>query len=295
VDWPQARAILLITFAVVNGLLAYAIWGPSSAGSGTTGRSDPAQLQAVRDRLSELGLDLAVQIPQKPTPVPQFLRVQYEPTPDLPFIRYETSGGRLDSLIDPSRPRLDTTSAHLEPTVDRATGVVRYRPLGRGAAAREVRLENRSAVRQVVEEYLRAEGMFRQDARFSRFYPAGEGFLGLEYTQVFQGASVFSSYRRVVVSRSGIQTVEELWAKPLTFRGEQKAVLAPTEALLRVAGHAGGQARRSFTEIEFGYYAGSPLGGRGGSAYAEDLIPVWRIVLSTGEVFHINAFTGEVE
>lgn len=295
-DWPRARAILLMAFTVVNGLLAYAVWGPSVSGSAVIGRSDQAHLQTVRARLGELGMDLAVAIPNAPPLVPQFLRVEYNRTPDIPHVRAELFGDIHGRFVDQLEVRaLELGDSALEPSVDRATGVVLYQPFARGSAAREIRLENRQAVRQAIDEYLRSEGLHRTDSRFTRFFPAGEALVGVEYIQIFEAVPVFTGYRRVIVSRNGIEKIEEQWAKPLTFRGEQKAVLAPTEALLRVAGHVGGQGRRTFTEIELGYYAGRPLGGAEGSALAEDLVPVWRIALDSGEVFYINAFTGELE
>lgn len=274
-DWPRARAILLVAFAVINGLLAYAVWGPPvTTGQTAIGRGDPAHFQAVRARLTELGLDLAVAIPQSPSLMPQFLRVEYDMTS-------QTASGAGEPV---GRPQ-----------VERATGAREFHPQAQGTAAREVRLDNKQAVRQAAEEYLRTEGLYRVDTRYTRTYSAGDGLTGVEFIQVFQGFPVFSGYCRVIVSRFGIEAVEERWAKPHSFRGEQKAVLAPTEALLRVAGHVGVAPGRTFTEIELGYYAGRPLGGAEGSAYAEDLVPVWRIALDTGDLFHINAFTGELE
>lgn len=283
-DWPRARAILLVAFTLINGLLAYAVWGPSVTGNTAVGRGNPGHIQTVRARLGELGLDLAVAIPQSPSLMPQFLRVEYDTTPEALLPGNESIGRPV--VGQPGGGGLQA---------ERATGVRLLDLQAQGTAAREVRLDNKQAVRQAAEDYLRVEGLYRPDSRFTRTYPAGDGLVGVEYIQVFQGVPVFSGYCRVVISRFGVETVEERWARPLSFRGEQKAVLAPTEALLRVAGHVGGTSGRTFTEIELGYYAGRPLGGAEGSAYAEDVVPVWRIALDTGDLFYINAFTGELE
>ena len=173
-DWPRARAILLAAFMLVNGLLAYALWGPSVAGSATIGRTSPAYVQSVRTRLADLGLELAVAIPTPPAMMPQFLRVEYDSTPDFPEFRVEHSTRRPGSYE--IRPRaFELGSARVEPSVERATGIVRYRPAARGAAARDVRLDQRQSVRQAADEYLRAEGQSRSDMRFTRVYPAAEG------------------------------------------------------------------------------------------------------------------------
>lgn len=294
-DWPRARAILLVAFTVVNLILAYSIWAPSEVFSGL---SEPPHLRTVdqvRARLldSQLILPQSVTVPRTPGSM-HFLHVEYRPTPDLLEWPSESFGnptpyiGRLDPAV----------LERLKPTLDPATQAVIYHPNGTGSAAHEVRLDNRTQVHQVAEEYLRQSLLLPPGAYFDSVRSLAEGERAeVEFVPHFDGYPVFSGYVRTEVSGRGIETVSRFWVQPVGYTdAAPKSVRPATEALLRLAGRLTGKKKRTIVDIQLGYYAGRELISTQTDAIKGwDTVPVWRISLDSGEVYYINAFNGEWE
>lgn len=297
-DWERARAILLVAFALVNAILAYSIWGPSEAFPGVSEAPHQKQIEQVRGTLLQRGLVLpdTVAVPRTPAPM-QFLHVEYRPTPEFQPGSAELSG-RANGPAE--SPEGAGPYSFLAPTIEKETEALVLSPLATGNAARDVKLENRLHVQQVVEEYLRRESLMPQRASFTGIFPQPEtGHLIVEYVPVFQEYPVFSGYVRVEVSSQGIERLKLYWVQPGGYTdAPPKAVRPAVEALLRLAGRLGGSGvkPRVVTDIQLGYYAGRSLTDEDGTTiHGWDTVPVWRISLDTGEVYYINAFNGEWE
>jgi hypothetical protein len=283
-DWPKARAIMLLAFTLVNAVLVYAIWVPTGFFSGVAAVRRQ-ELEHVRTTLSTRGLTLPTTV-RLPTPPVQmrFLHVTYEPPNG-------TAEQAPKGSTDGSLPGLN-------PVFDK-TGAISYSPKSLGDAAHEVKLENRDQVQQMAEEFLRAHGLLPQDAMFIGVTQrVSQGTVLVEWVPVFDHYPVYSGSVQAEVSSHGVETVRWYWVQPRQFTdAAPKAVRPATEALLRLAGRLGTRAKNPVVqEINLGYYAGrslteAPLGVLSGW----DTVPVWRILLDSGEVFYINAFNGEWE
>lgn len=292
-DWPKARAILLAAFAVVNLILAYSIWEPSSQSMELTSTVGPQSVQQLREKLLAGGLvlPLSVTVPRTPAPM-RFLRVEAQPTPEFA----EWSAALFGS--EPSGPFIPSRLAHLKPALDPDTHATVFWPHATGAAAREVHMDNLEQVQSAAEDYLRQAALMPPGARFSRIYP-GESpdTQVVEFVPYFDGMPVYSGYVRVQVSPRGTEQVSVLWVVPRGYtEAPAKAVRPPEEALLRLAGRFIGVKQSTITEVQLGYYAGRALSiDQGGDVHGWDTIPVWRITLDSGDVYYINAFNGELE
>jgi hypothetical protein len=283
-DWPKARVIMLLAFTLVNAVLVYAIWVPTGFFSGVAAERRQ-KLEEVRTTLSTRGLTLPSTV-KLPTPPPQmrFLHVTYEPTNGA--AEGAPKGSTEGSLLG------------LDPVIDK-TGAISYSPKSLGDAAHEVKLENSDQVQQVAEEFLRAHRLLPQDATFVGVTPrVSQRTVLVEWVPVFNHYPVYSGSVQAEVSIHGVETVRWYWVQPRQFTdAAPKAVRPATEALLRLAGRLGIRAKNPVVqEITLGYYAGrslteAPLGVLSGW----DTVPVWRILLDSGEVFYINAFNGEWE
>lgn len=298
-DWPKARAILLIAFSLVNLVLAYSIWGPTGVFPELGGTPHQEQVQQVRATLLERGFELTAVVPRTPGPLP-FLRVEYSPTLEYPFL-YDEPSGRNMVLHANTEPRaLDRWTGHPEPTVDTQTQAILYYPRGTGLAARQLDFLDRDSVVRETQEYLRAEQILPQGGQFtSLLAKPGTNNMLVEYVPLYQGYPVYSGYVRAEVSKRGIETVTHFWVRPQGFKeGTAKAVRPAAEALLRLVGHLERtkNERRVITKIDLGYYAGRALTTlESGVINGWDTVPVWRIELDSSEVYFINAFNGELE
>lgn len=297
-DWTRARAILLIAFAVVNLILAYSLWSPESSLPALAEPSNRVQTEQLRARLSDRGLVLppGVLIPSTPPPM-RFLRVEY--APDLTFSQLQFESFRRGlAPVEPQRQGFEGSSGNPEPTLDPETQVVIYRPRATGPAARDVKLDSKTNVREVAEEYLRYQLLMPGNAFFSGVLPRENGMM-VEFVPYYQAIPVYSGYIRVDLSGRGIEEVRQFWVQPMGYKEMQpKAVRPAAEALLRLAGHLErtGERTRTIIDVRLGYYSGPSLTvpvAEGISAW--DTVPVWRITLDNGMVYYINAFNGELE
>ncbi|BAD42286.1 hypothetical protein STH3305 [Symbiobacterium thermophilum IAM 14863] len=269
---------------MVNLILAYSLWGPK-------GELDPgeptarSQLVQLRTRLDERGLILpnAVTLPTTPHPM-RFLRVEFRPNPTkAPPVDEPSEGAPAASRL---RSRYDAAAREtvLEP-VD-------------GAGGTPVDLSDRLLLRQVAEDFLRANGLFPHDVQLSGIFLRENGAM-VEFVPTYDGLPVFSGYLRVYLSPQGVERVAHHWVEPVGFKpGAPKAVRAASEALLRLAGHLepGDGQVRTIVDVRLGYYSGPSVTVPGAEEIsAWETVPVWRITLDNGQVYYVNAFNGELE
>ncbi|HWH67945.1 MAG TPA: hypothetical protein VNT26_01060 [Candidatus Sulfotelmatobacter sp.] len=294
-DWPKARAILLAAFTVVNLILAYSVWGSTALFPYPTDTPQGQTLEQFRETLLNWKLTLApsVLLPRTPDPM-RFVRVEFQPTPDLMKWSAELSGiapinsGRDDMAVAES----------LRPHVDPRTQAMEYFPLALGPAAREVKLADNRDVVSLAEEYLRLMSLFPPGARFSGITESKEkGTVTVEYVPYFDNRPVYSGYVRVDISTRGVEKVTRFWVVPRAYtEAPAKQVRPASEALLRLAGRLASTQLRTVTDIQLGYYAGRPLSpAQSDDVHGWDTVPVWRITLDGKELYYINAFNGEWE
>jgi hypothetical protein len=299
VDWPKARGILLAAFTAVNLILAYFIWGPSAVLPGMTEASHQQVVDQVRVTLAERGITLpdSVTVPSAPGPM-RFLHVEYRPTPRFSQWPAEFSGVN-GAPVGMTGARGTEGVQGMRPQIDKESQAIFYRPEAMGAAAHDVKLDNRRQVQQVAEEYLRRQMLMPPGAVFSGMFAPEAGKVTVEYVPMFDRYPVFSGYVRAEVSPHGIETVRQLWVSPSGYTAAPpKAVRPASEALLRLAGRLqnAGTKRLAIREIQLGYYANRSLTvTQPDGVNGWDTVPVWRISLDSGEVYYVNAFNGEWE
>jgi hypothetical protein len=294
-DWPKARAILLAAFSALNLLLALVVWGPEWLFPSYAEQSYREQVERHRETLAAGGLVLpaSVALPRTPGPM-RFLRVQYQPTPEIPV-----EAGELYQKVLPLKgvrwhEGYDPRTAVIDPE----TQAVVYEPAAQGAAARPLNLENLKEVQQAVEEYLQQQNLLPRGVSLSRvFTRKGPLSAVVEYVPMFDEWPVFSGFVKVEVSPKGIERVTKFWVEPRGYTSSPKEVRPALEALLRLAGRLEvGKGQRMVTDIRLGYYANRALTVvESEGVQGWDTVPVWRITLDGGEVFYINAFNGEWE
>lgn len=289
-DWPRARAILLLTFLLVNAFLAWRLWGGGAVRPLPESGLAALQVSETRVRLAEQGFRLEAD----PKPHP----------PVRPLLR----------LGPPGEERQGRVVTRLV-AVRREPGDLVWRQDG-GAVVwtggspwgKPPRSGPRGA-REAAEAFLRAADLASvADLTWSRSQLLPGGY-AVEFVPLRGGLPVYAGWVRVSVGPGGVTRAQVFLPEMEEVRGELKGVLAPTEALLRLAGHlaaapavgaaapagplgaghGGRNGRATFTDVALGYYAPRPPGAR-----SWDAVAVWRVLTGAGDVYYVNAFTGEL-
>ncbi|MCG0238419.1 MAG: hypothetical protein L6E13_03960 [Firmicutes bacterium] len=283
-DWQQARRLLLLTFTAVNAVLALALWLPPFSQPMTQLGLGQFREREVRSQLAAQGFRLEAPLPRAGRVQP-FLRV----SPPAPAALQELTE-RLARLAE-----TESTPVGWRPpaVLVQPDGTVRFRP-GRPWGD-PVRLESPGALRQAAEAFVRTAGLQAgRMLRMARIYHTPAGRAVVEYVPVYEGVPVFAGYLRVFLGQQGVEEVTAFFPTPEGFRGDPKGVLDPGEALLRLAGYLkvnlSAREGTTFAGVELGYYAPAQVSASSWETYA-----AWRVLTAAGEVYYVNAFTGEVE
>lgn len=271
-DWPKARTILLIAFAVLNLMLVLMLGLPVGNYAGMGRSLTSQQIDELRRTLAEQGLELPPSqgIPRAPSGM-RFLHVVYaQPTTDA-----------------------------LNGVVDSRTKAAVYRFMAIGPAAQPVNLDKPRQAQSVVETFLHQTSLLPTGAQFSGvFQGSDKRIVIVEYVPTYGEYPVFSGYVRAEVSSRGIETVRQFWVHPQGYtEAAPKAVRPAAEALLRLAGRLqNGTGKHVVTDIQLGYYANRSMTAiENEGIIGWDTVPVWRISLDNNDVYYINAFNGEWE
>jgi hypothetical protein len=297
-DWPRARLILICSFAVMNLLLAFFLWGGSEGQVwGTPLPNTPEHLREVRARLKEARAELKVDLPPGGSLTP-LLRVRRVEPPVANLGRVyghsvfleappEAVWESLPGLVSPRHGQ-----ARLQPVV-REDGTAVYPLNAQGLAARSLDLSDPEQVHTAIEPMLQVMGLLPDDAAFRRIYRDEQQRLVVEYTQMVGTTPLFTGQILAMVSPRGIERVEYFWLHVEGGRGDLKSVLPASQVLLRLAGELESASPPDRTEpivfsaVELGYYAERPE-----DAQSWDVVPVWRIDVEGGPSYYMNGFTG---
>jgi len=115
-----------------------------------------------------------------------------------------------------------------------------------------------------------------------------QGYL-LEYVRYYDNFFIDNSYVTMLVTPSGIKTYYQCWLKPLGYIGKKRGVISPLTAIMRVINEVQAENQISITRVQQGYYS------KLYDANRWQVAPVWKIELNDGDIYYVNAYTGEME
>ncbi|CDI41082.1 conserved protein of unknown function [Tepidanaerobacter acetatoxydans Re1] len=115
-----------------------------------------------------------------------------------------------------------------------------------------------------------------------------QGYL-LEYVRYHDNFFIDNSYVTMLVTPSGIKTYYQCWLKPLGYVGKKRGVISPLTAIMRVINEVQAENQISITRVQQGYYS------KLYDANRWQVAPVWKIELNDGDIYYVNAYTGEME
>jgi regulatory protein YycI of two-component signal transduction system YycFG len=114
--------------------------------------------------------------------------------------------------------------------------------------------------------------------------------LVVSYRQEYEGYPLYAGYLQMAEDDEGKMVLFLYRLTPLAFAEQKREIIPPSRALLRfLEGYGAGKEETSIVEISLGYYS------REYDAQRWEIPPVWRICLSSGEIYYINSFTGHLE
>jgi regulatory protein YycI of two-component signal transduction system YycFG len=284
-DWSKAKTYLILTFFLLDLLLAFQYYTVRNVDAGSV-PSFAEQVAEVKELLQNRHLVLDANVPRE-TPELGFLRVRY--------VQADPKQAASKFLQNP-RP-LDPPSAHptwVQFQGDRGTftfqgpGQFVYdlapMPL-RVPPADDLQMFDRlyADIGQFVWNPFAYVG--------DRVTRQGSGET-VEYVQMYENYPIFSAAIRVTVENQLAVRIQQSALEVLGEEGSKKAVLSAVGALRSLAESMDKSAlpdhNKRIREIKLGFYSKPFLTD---SWY---LAPMWRITTDE-DVYYVNAMTGEVE
>ncbi len=292
--WAHAKAYLIAAFILLDSFLGYQLWTQrQQQGSGYPLTMPSSQRQEALEQLDRANIAVDIEFPAVPEPM-EWLVVSRpnEPVANLiaRFFPGETPDVRhVDSNLG-SRTYL--LGRHSELTVFE-NGRLEFRRYGLVPSPGDPQVDETRA-RGAAQDFLKDYGGLPADAAGETVqFDRSTGIYHVVWYQLYQGRAHFGARLEVLLTRDGqAYMIQEIWPQPAGLEGPKKALLPATDAVLRLAGSLVRQPadeRIHIVAISLGYYS---------QAYNSDRWvepPVWRILLGDGSVYHVNAYTGQLE
>ncbi len=157
---------------------------------------------------------------------------------------------------------------------------------------------HREKAREIAENFLKERGVKPQDAKYDIVKEYGPGNYGVVYYQKMPETNI-PVYSQFIVEIKGqrVTKIESYWLNKLEYQKDREMEVIPvTAALVRLLEELGpGSRTRSIERVGLGYY--NPVYDSRQEYRVEkwEIPPVWRVVMENGEVYYLNAFTGNLE
>lgn len=329
-DWPRAKTLLIVSFLLLDIVLAGFLWARRHGGYEELALAAYRAKQEgqVREELAKAGVKLLGGLPAKVPKRMRRLEVRVEePDPQAlakAFFRGDTGVVRSEWRGLPEREGGEAEGFVFRRGGERLTvlqqGLVLYERQDLGGASLGAPFDPESA-RASANEFLVRIGAFPGVPDMIIPVPTnGPPAYQVIYFQRYKRWPIFSAYRGLEVASAGVRTYEQFLVMPVGFSGPQMDVLSPAEVLLRLprllgltggppgragaagdgsgtagngpASHGGDPRKESLLveRVELGYYSRFDAGARQWEA-----VPVWLVVMGGGQQYYINAYRGTLE
>ncbi|MDN5331400.1 MAG: hypothetical protein PWP45_625 [Tepidanaerobacteraceae bacterium] len=280
-DWKKAVWILAISFFVLNIVLFANLYIKTMPGQGF--RLEEDQQQAVETYLESRGIKLETQLPPQGEPMP-FLEVGKESFKPEELIKMFFPGGIAEVEDIQGGKKYTAGGRHLFLT-DR--GSIIFEDSERTESF--MRLDEKKAV-EIAEQFIKSHGGLPEYAslNYVKYDPKIGGYV-VEYVGRYKGFFIANSYIRLSVTPYGVVNFQRSFLKPVSFKGKRREVIPPLTALLKVEVERKAGTPMVIKKVEQGFYSQFYNAERWLAA------PVWKVEINTGEVYYVNAYTGELE
>ncbi len=281
----RAKLILIIAFAGLNLFLGYQLFWPDF-GRLTQVAVSTEDLQLLDELLEDNNYTLEASI-DRSVQTGIFMTV----STSLEFqrqvlLKLLQEGAQFSSNGDATFYKKDDKTAIVQ-----STGLIRVLYTPPFEPAENIAEFEERELRTYVENFIDDQQLMPEGAVFDYLETTEGGEKILHYYQVSDSCPIFAGHLKVTLEGHSIKSVEIYWLKPVEseITREMEVITAP-QALSNFVRDLGSSAEpRTITSVTLGYFSGEY------DAEKWEIPPVWRIVLQDGQIYYINAFTGNLE
>jgi regulatory protein YycI of two-component signal transduction system YycFG len=297
-DLSKAKTVLIITFLFLNFFLLYQILEDEGKGRlGSFGRKE--ELSRLEIALHEVNLSLDVPLPRGGMQVAHLVvepfQFQVEEiidelwklfrdrnNADIPIVEEV-----LSEAEDEQRVYAEYTFGEYEMIV-RKEGSISIKTTRESEPHYGKDNKSLEEIMQSAQEGM--EGISFMDSFIYDYTQMSQKGLVLNFRQEYDGFPLYAGYLQLFMRGLKPEGCYLYCLEPVGFAEQKREAIPPTTALLRlIEAYKGGTQETSIIDFSLGYYS------REYDAERWEIPPVWRIRLDNGEVFYINAFTGNLE
>ncbi len=281
-NWPRARAILIISFLALDLFLGYVLLDSQREFSELTA----SEVQQAIETAAEYGILVSSQMPRRVMAVP-FLVVRPQEA-DAQMLAERLLGPEQVHTVQSSKELSVWANDEGQVTI-LSTGVVIYNRAKIEPRTQSTPLDLRAA-RAALEKFLSERGMFPGDARFDFAEEMSPGVFFLRYYQEYQGYPVFGGYITATVDERGVENMRKIWFSPVGLGEQRRLLMTAPDALVTAAPEIANQLGRTVTleSVKFGYLSEAL------DARQWDVLPVWRFGFSDFMFVYVDGYSGEV-
>jgi len=273
-DWARAKNILIIAFILLNIFLLYNLFSEEFVFTGS--RLSANDLDQLVKFLKTAGIEVSAKdIPQSPAKM-QVLKVGYQLI-DTDSLLKKVFGENKNYQQKGQLYWNGNTTLKIDNSI-KVTILDKI----------DVSGLSEGNIYSFCDRLLDRYGLNEKDKSVSAFYKSDDGYV-VEYQNNYQDHFLDISYIRIKIKKSGELQLEKLWLKPMGFSNLKRDIIGAADALLRLASYKEKAEPLKVTAVESGWYFSWE------STDIGQAVPVWRIKTDGGEVYYINAFTGELE
>lgn len=281
-EWRKAIIILIISFIFLNVVLVSNIWYRAKPTEDFNLTAN--QQHEIETILKQRGVTLETDIPMEGRHQ-AFLEISIKPIDGKKTIQYFFGKNAKVQVEEMEGSRSYTFGD--EQIIITDHGELTYLDNKEGKALSHLTKEK---AKREAEEFLKSRGGIPENAVLSNitYDEISKGYL-LEYTRYYDDFFIANSYAAVLVTPSGVKMYYQCWMDPVGYIGNKRSVISPLTAILRVLTEMKTEDPIVIQKIDQGFYS---------KFYDADkwqAAPVWKIGLKSGDIYYINAYTGEIE
>lgn len=304
-DFSRARTVLIGVFLFLNIFLLYQIWQDEDRGDfAFPGRKE--EVSRLETALRTAGFSLEASLPRGGMRLAHLvvepwrfdaaelvltLWTLWEKEEGLPPV-VEEANKEGDGGVEGGKTYFcGGYSLHVE-----KEGLLVFEAKQKRAFGQKVDNDNREVMLKTAQEIIQ-KTPFLQGFIFDYAQETEKGTV-LFYRQEYEELPLYGGYLELLCGEKGKIVFSLYRLEPRGFAAQTREIISPAAALLRFLetykpdtfkAEQDTTKRKSITEIALGFYS------HGYDAERWEIPPVWRIRLGNGEIFYVNAFTGNLE
>lgn len=221
-DWQKSKTTLIVSLIITN-LILFVLVLINFTGSLDQSLS-PKSIENTKKILEDYDIEIACAIPKRHPKLPSLL-VEFESyDEDSLKRRFFNNAG---TITHPSTDRVEINWN------DEHINLFNYRRIfyEYSGSKEKYELEDKKDAEKIVNDFL-VSHKYRIDDMNLNYYTEEEGKCYLNYTKIYEGKILESSYTNFVVDKRGVLSMDRLWLNVLEKSKKKTTLSSATRALL---------------------------------------------------------------